>query len=113
MMCRRIRIADDHPIVLAGVRNILAQEEDLVVVGEASTPAMLAEMIASTHPHAVITDYSMPGGNVNSDGLRMISFLKRTFPETPLIILTVTSNVHCSQQCTPPVLVLFCIKVAV
>ena len=60
-MTTRILIADDHPIVLAGIRDVLAGELDLEVVGEAADPATLIELMTRTRPQAVITDYSMPG----------------------------------------------------
>ncbi|MEN4955507.1 response regulator transcription factor [Stenotrophomonas indicatrix] len=91
-MTLRILIADDHPIVLAGIRDVLAGELDLEVVGAAADPATLIELMASTRPHAVITDYSMPGGDTFGDGIKLISFLRRSFPETHVLVLTMVSN---------------------
>lgn len=91
-MTTRILIADDHPIVLAGIRDVLAGELDLDVVGEAADPATLIELMTSTQPHAVITDYSMPGGDSFGDGIKLISFLRRSFPDVRLLVLTMVSN---------------------
>lgn len=91
-MTTRILIADDHPIVLAGIRDVLAGELDLEVVGEAADPATLIELMTRTRPQAVITDYSMPGGDHFGDGIKLISFLRRSFPETRLLVLTMVSN---------------------
>ena len=91
-MTTRILIADDHPIVLAGIRDVLAGELDLDVVGEAADPATLIELMTSTQPHAVITDYSMPGGDSFGDGIKLISFLRRSFPDTHVLVLTMVSN---------------------
>ncbi|WP_241895131.1 response regulator transcription factor [Stenotrophomonas maltophilia] len=64
-MTTRILIADDHPIVLAGIRDVLAGELDLDVVGEAADPATLIELMTRTRPQVVITDYSMPGATAS------------------------------------------------
>ena len=63
-MTTRILIADDHPIVLAGIRDVLAGELDLTV-GEAADPATLIELMTRTRPQVVITDYSMPGATAS------------------------------------------------
>ncbi|WP_379655100.1 response regulator [Pseudoxanthomonas sp. UC19_8] len=91
-MTTPILIADDHPIVLAGIRDVLAGELDLEVVGEAADPATLIELMARTRPRAVISDYSMPGDERFGDGIKLISFLRRRFPETRLLVLTMVSN---------------------
>ncbi|MEG0193562.1 MAG: response regulator transcription factor [Stenotrophomonas sp.] len=91
-MTTRILIADDHPIVLAGIRDVLAGELDLDVVGEAADPVTLIELMSSAQPHAVITDYSMPGDDSFGDGIKLISFLHRSFPDVRLLVLTMVSN---------------------
>jgi two-component system capsular synthesis response regulator RcsB len=91
-MTIRILIADDHPIVLAGIRDVLAGELDLDIVGEATDPAMLVELMESSRPDALITDFSMPGGDSFGDGIKLISFLGRRFPDTRLLVLTMVSN---------------------
>jgi len=91
-MTIRILIADDHPIVLAVIRDVLAGELDLDIVGEATDPAMLVELMESSRPDALITDFSMPGGDSFGDGIKLISFLCRRFPDTRLLVLTMVSN---------------------
>ena len=58
----------------------------------AADPATLIELMTRTRPQAVITDYSMPGGDRFGDGIKLISFLRRSFPETRLLVLTMVSN---------------------
>ncbi|WP_295578858.1 response regulator transcription factor [uncultured Stenotrophomonas sp.] len=91
-MTIRILIADDHPIVLAGIRDVLAGELDLDVVAEAADPATLVELMTLTQPQVVITDYSMPGDEQFGDGIKLISYLHRSFPDTRLLVLTMVSN---------------------
>ncbi len=56
------------------------------------TRATLIELMTRTRPQAVISDYSMPGDERFGDGIKLISFLRRRFPETRLLVLTMVSN---------------------
>ncbi len=80
----RILIADDHAIVRQGLKQIVAGEPDLRVVGEAETaPEVLAFVRA--HPcDVVIQDISLPG----PDGLTVLTDLKREFPRLPVLVLS-------------------------
>ena len=57
----RILVVDDHPVVVDGIRNVLAAHPDLRVVGEASEPAGAVRMAAQLQPDAVILDLRMGG----------------------------------------------------
>jgi len=57
----RVVIADDHPIVRAGIRDILDDAEDIDVIGEAATgPEALAE-VEEKHPDVLLLDVELPG----------------------------------------------------
>jgi two-component system, NarL family, captular synthesis response regulator RcsB len=86
-----VLLADDHPLMLAGVSAILAQSgvvEHLACVENAS--GIVAQL---THiPHDVlITDYSMPDARYG-DGLQMLGFLRRRYPRLPIVVLTLIDN---------------------
>jgi DNA-binding NarL/FixJ family response regulator len=57
----RIVLADDHPIVLTGLRNLIESEADFVVVGEATSGPEALKQIRDTRPDIAIVDISMPG----------------------------------------------------
>ena len=81
----RILIADDHPVVRAGLRQILTPASDMTVVGEAADgPAVLAQM-AATRPDVVLLDVTMPGAAF----LTMLGNLKRNYPQVALLVLSV------------------------
>ncbi|PUA18846.1 response regulator transcription factor [Glaciimonas sp. PCH181] len=90
-------IADDHPIVLMGVRAILQNLPDVSLIGTASNSTELFEMLdarPADHPEQVdmvLTDYAMPGGAFG-DGMEMLARLKSRFPDVTLIVLTVLTN---------------------
>ena len=62
-VARRISclVADDHAIVREGLRRVLSQPEDMVVVGEASSGEAAVELVARRRPEVVLMDARMPG----------------------------------------------------
>ena len=57
----RLLIADDHPIVRAGLRRIAADHPGITVVGEAASAAEVLERVIETPSDVVLLDVSMPG----------------------------------------------------
>jgi two-component system, NarL family, invasion response regulator UvrY len=80
----RVLIADDHPVVRQGIRQILTATGDILLVDEATDGRQLLELARSTEHDVVVLDLSMPG----SDGLELLKQLKRERPKVPVIILT-------------------------
>ncbi len=56
----RVTLADDHPIVLTGLRNLIQAEDDLELVGEASGGLSALRLIREALPDVAIVDISMP-----------------------------------------------------
>jgi len=54
-------VVDDHAIVREGLRRVLSQLEDMIVVGEASTGEAALELVARRRPEVVLMDARMPG----------------------------------------------------
>lgn len=81
---RQILIADDHPIVRRGLKDIVVElgESDVL---EASSGAEVLELVAHQPIDAVLLDISMPGRN----GLETLQDLKREYPKLPVIMLTI------------------------
>ncbi len=59
----QVLIADDHPIVRNGIRNILEPAVGITVVGEAETGQQALEMIETLHPDVVLLDMQLPDIN--------------------------------------------------
>ena len=78
-------IADDHPLIIAGIRRTIEPLEDLHVVGEAHTGPELVRLIESGRPDIVLMDLRMPG----VAGLEMIELIRRRWPQTRTIVLSV------------------------
>lgn len=84
-------IADDHPIVLFGIRKSLEQIEWVNVVGEFEDSTALINNLPKLDAHVLITDLSMPGDKYG-DGITLIKYIKRHFPSLSIIVLTMNNN---------------------
>ena len=84
----RIAIVDDHDLARAGLRSMLAQERDLVVVGEASDGAQALALCRRLSPDLILMDVRMPG----LDGLAATAALKQEYPATSVIVVTMYEN---------------------
>ncbi len=81
----RIIIADDHPVVLHGIRIVL-QTYLMDIVGSARDGAQLLELVDHHDCDAVLTDLSMPGAG--PDGPELIDALRMRRPGLPVVVLT-------------------------
>jgi len=81
----RIIIADDHPVVLHGIRIVL-QTHLMEVVGSARDGAQLLQLVEHHGCDAVLTDLSMPG--TGPDGPELIAELRARHPGMPVVVLT-------------------------
>jgi DNA-binding NarL/FixJ family response regulator len=80
----RVLIADDHAIVRAGLRALLAEEAAFDLVGEAAGGYEAIELVEKTNPEVLILDLSMP----DLDGISVTRKIKPQFPELKILILT-------------------------
>ena len=90
-MKKRVIVADDHPIIRAGVRMLLEDSTDTEIVAEADSPEALLSTLRATPADLLITDFSMPSDQ-EVDGLALIRRIRRDFPDLPIIVLTMMSS---------------------
>lgn len=88
----RIVLADDHPIVLMGMKEIVGRDHRFDVVGEASSSTELVTLIENQSPQIIITDYNMPGDERYGDGIKLIDYLRRHYSQLGILVLTMLSN---------------------
>lgn len=80
----RVLLADDHAIIRDGVKQILADTDDLVVAGEAANGAEVLRLIAEQKWDVVVLDISMPGKN----GLELVKMIRIDHPRLPILIFS-------------------------
>ncbi|MGU5686713.1 response regulator [Aeromonas allosaccharophila] len=91
-MSFKIILADDHPLILTGIRSLIEQiTPHCEVVAEAYQVSDLLKLLQQHHCDLLITDFSMPG-DTRSDGMVMIQQLRRDYPTLPIIVLTQIQN---------------------
>ena len=83
-----ILVADDHPIVRHGIREIFAAVDDMRVAEEAANGRELLDRARTVEHDLVLLDLSMP----EMSGLDVIKQLKRERPKVPIMILTMYSE---------------------
>lgn len=80
----RILVADDHPIVRAGLVGLLQAEDDIDVVGTATTGVEAVEQALAQRPDIVLMDLRMP----ELDGTAATAEIRAVAPEVKVVILT-------------------------
>jgi DNA-binding NarL/FixJ family response regulator len=90
----RVFLADDHRLVRAGIRSLLADLADVEVVGEADDGQQALQRLLETRPDVALIDIAMPGLN----GLELVARLARELPSTRLVVLSMHgSAAHVAQ----------------
>lgn len=89
----RIILADDHPFVLLGIQATLASQGGVTVVGEATSPSSLLDVMETTVCDVLVTDLAMPDESGNAeDGLRLIRRIRTQWPDVRIVVLTSLTN---------------------
>ena len=84
----KILIADDHAIVREGLKQIVAEEKDIFVAGEAENSGRLMELLEKEKWSLVVLDINMPG----KSGLEALKDIKHLYPDLPVLILSMFSE---------------------
>jgi DNA-binding NarL/FixJ family response regulator len=80
----RVFIADDHPVVRAGIKQILAEADDIELCGEAESGQEVIDKLDAAKPDVLILDIAMPGRN----GIETLKRVADNDPDIAVIILS-------------------------
>ena len=84
----KILIADDHAIVREGLKQIVAEEKDILVAGEAENSEQMMEFLEKANWSLIVLDINMPG----KSGLEALKDIKLLYPHLPVLILSMFSE---------------------
>lgn len=84
----RVVIADDHRLVLDGIRRALEADGDFEIVGETQTGTQVLPLVERTRPDLVLLDVRMP----HMDGLACLDEIHRRYPDVKVVMLSASSS---------------------
>jgi DNA-binding NarL/FixJ family response regulator len=84
----KVLIADDHRLIVEGVRRALEEDGGFEVVGEAANGSQVLPLVSQTRPDIVVLDLHMP----QVDGLICLDQIRKRFPETKVVVLSVSTD---------------------
>ncbi len=117
----RVLIADDHPIVRRGLRQILCETDDIVVVDEAQDCAEALEKLDRQRFDVLLLDISMPGRGgidvlieIRSSGIKIPALMLSIFPEDQYAVRALKSGAsgYLTKNCDAETLIEAIRKVA-
>ena len=88
MHINSLLIADDHQVVIEGIKGLFTARTDISIVGEAGTGEQAVALAEALKPDVIIMDISMPGMN----GVEATIAIRQTSPTSDIIIYTMHSD---------------------
>jgi DNA-binding NarL/FixJ family response regulator len=80
----KVLLADDHPLIIAGIRRTIEDLDDMEVVGEARSGPELMQLVERRRPDLVLMDLKMPG----IVGVEAIERIRQTWPDIRTVVLS-------------------------
>ena len=90
----RIILADDHQIILDGLREIIESSQQFEIVGMAASGREVLTAVCEKNPDLLLMDLNMPG----KDGLEVLMEIKKRFPSVKVLILTMYDSTELVQK---------------
>jgi len=91
---RSVFLVDDHPLVREWLANLIQQQPDLVVCGEAATRAQALRAISELKPNVAIVDIALK----DSSGLELIKDLTEACPDIAVLVLSMHDESHYAER---------------
>lgn len=91
---RRVLIVDDHPLMRQGLAELINQQPDLAICGEAEDVPQALRQTSELNPDVVIVDLSLRG----SDGIELIRCLRLQYAQLPVLVLSMHDEVIYAER---------------
>jgi DNA-binding NarL/FixJ family response regulator len=91
---RAIFVVDDHPLVREWLANLINQQPDLAVCGEAEDAPEALAAIGSKRPDGAIVDISLK----DSSGIELVKNLKESYPDVAILVLSMHEESHYAER---------------
>src|SRR6266478_4497856 len=91
---KSVFLVDDHPLVREWLTNLINQQPDLSVCGEAESAPHAIQAITAKKPDVVIVDISLK----DSSGIELIKDLKQSHPEGAVLVLSMHDESHYAER---------------
>ncbi|KOO46189.1 response regulator [Priestia koreensis] len=85
----RLLVVDDHPHAREAIRDILAEHEEFIIIGEAKNGKEAIQFAQEWLPDLILMDIKMPV----MDGLEATKVIKRQFPAVKIVMMTVSDDI--------------------
>lgn len=86
----RVVLADDHPVVRTGIKNLLSRSADIEVVGEASSGDEALNLVSELTPDVLLLDMEMPG----TKGVEVAQHIHQTGADVRILALSAYDDKH-------------------
>ena len=80
----KVLVVDDHPLVREGLVNLIGQQADLEICGEAANEPQAMELIGAIQPEVAIVDISLENGS----GIELVKSIKAIYPAVTVLVLS-------------------------
>ena len=84
----KVLLADDHRLMLDGIRRALEEDGGFEIVGETQNGAQVLPLVGQTGPDLVVLDVRMP----NMDGLQCLEEIRRRHPKIKVVMLSASTT---------------------
>jgi DNA-binding NarL/FixJ family response regulator len=92
---KKILLVDDHPMMRAGLAELINRQPDMCVCGEAGQPSEAFGLFSRVNPDLVLTDLSMPGRS----GLEFIKDLIALRPDLLILVISMHDEIIYAERC--------------
>lgn len=88
----RVALADDHPLVVAALRDCFERTPGFVIACECTNGSELTSALGQIPVDVAVTDFSMGHGDRSLDGFNLLRRLVRMYPKVPVVVISAQTN---------------------